>query len=48
MGACEKTFIARNDKDRRSGYDRRKFSYAGHIPERRLAPERRCGSDRRA
>lgn len=28
-------------KDRRSGIDRRQFSYAVHIPERRERPERR-------
>ncbi|MBU0993987.1 MAG: hypothetical protein KJ737_15945 [Proteobacteria bacterium] len=33
---------------RRSGYDRREFSYSGHIPERRGVPDRRCGLDRRS
>jgi len=28
-------------KDRRSGIERRQFSYAAHIPERRECPERR-------
>jgi len=32
---------------RRSGIDRRKFSYSAHIPERRQGPERRSGRDRR-
>ena len=38
---------------RRSGIDRRQFSYTGHIPERRAGEERRnrldrrCGEDRR-
>ena len=32
---------------RRTGGDRRKFSYSGHIPERRSGDERRCGEDRR-
>ena len=32
---------------RRSGTDRRKFSYAVHIPERRSSIDRRQGSDRR-
>ena len=33
--------------DRRSGVDRRKFSYAVHIPEHRSVKERRTGLDRR-
>ena len=32
---------------RRSGADRRQFSYAFHIPERRINPDRRSGRDRR-
>ncbi|MBW2514488.1 MAG: hypothetical protein JRE21_07950 [Deltaproteobacteria bacterium] len=32
---------------RRSGVDRRVFSYAVHIPERRMTVDRRLGSDRR-
>jgi hypothetical protein len=32
---------------RRSGVDRREFSYTSHIPERRSGKERRSGSDRR-
>ena len=32
---------------RRSGIDRRTFSYSAHIPERRCGQERRSGSDRR-
>jgi len=32
---------------RRSGVDRRVFSYAVHIPERRMAMDRRRGMDRR-
>ncbi|RPJ19424.1 MAG: hypothetical protein EHM26_07775 [Desulfobacteraceae bacterium] len=32
---------------RRSGIDRRKFSYSAHIPERRQGLERRSGRDRR-
>ena len=32
---------------RRSGTDRRRFSYAVHIPERRSKIDRRKGSDRR-
>ena len=32
---------------RRSGVDRRQYSYASHIPERRSDEERRSGEDRR-
>ena len=32
---------------RRSGADRRQFSYAFHIPERRISSDRRSGIDRR-
>jgi hypothetical protein len=32
---------------RRSGIDRRQFSYDSHIPERRAIAERRIGADRR-
>ena len=32
---------------RRSGFDRREFSYTAHIPERRSGKERRSGFDRR-
>jgi len=32
---------------RRSGFDRRQFSYSGHVPERRSGEERRSGNDRR-
>jgi hypothetical protein len=34
--------------DRRSGTDRRQFSYFSHIPERRCGQERRSGVDRRS
>lgn len=47
MGYDERDFIDRSTKDRRSRYDRRQFSYAGHIPERRMGEERRSGLDRR-
>jgi hypothetical protein len=36
-----------DDGDRRSGMDRRQFSYSGHMPERRTGEERRRGTDRR-
>ncbi|MFW9906044.1 MAG: hypothetical protein ACFFFH_17105 [Candidatus Thorarchaeota archaeon] len=32
---------------RRSGMDRRQFSYTAHIPERRSGEDRRSGFDRR-
>lgn len=32
---------------RRSGYDRREFTYSGHIPERRATSDRRRTEDRR-
>ncbi len=32
---------------RRSGLDRRQFSYAGHVPERRSGEDWRSGADRR-
>ncbi len=32
---------------RRSGGDRRNYSYTLHIPERRDGPDRRSGTDRR-
>jgi hypothetical protein len=32
---------------RRSGIERRRFSYSGHIPERRSGVDRRCLRDRR-
>jgi len=32
---------------RRSGGDRRNYSYTLHIPERRNGPDRRNGTDRR-
>ena len=32
---------------RRLGADRRQFSYAMYLPERRIGKDRRCGDDRR-
>jgi len=32
---------------RRSGFDRREFSYTAYIPEQRSGKERRSGLDRR-
>ena len=37
----------RDKGGRRSGRDRRQFSYTGHIPERRSGHDRRGGLDRR-
>lgn len=33
---------------RRSGFERRQFSYSGYIPERRELQDRRAGIDRRS
>jgi hypothetical protein len=41
------TFSLRDNGGRRVGFDRRRFSYSGHIPERRKNAERRSGLDRR-
>lgn len=32
---------------RRTGVDRRRYSYSGHIPERRIGADRRTQQDRR-
>ena len=40
-------FSLRDNGGRRSGLDRRRFSYSGYIPERREGAERRSGLDRR-
>ena len=40
-------FCLRDNGGRRSGLDRRGFSYSGHVPERRECAERRIGLDRR-
>ena len=37
----------RDNGGRRSGIERRRFSYDDHIPERRSADDRRASSDRR-
>ena len=42
-----RTSLPDND-GRRSGDDRRKFSYAMHIPERQVKKDRRVGMDRRS
>ena len=40
-------FIILDNGGRRSGGDRRNYSYTLHIPERRNGQDRRKGSDRR-
>ena len=37
----------RDNGGRRSGFDRRQFSYSDHIPERRIGEDRRLEQDRR-
>ena len=39
--------ILHDNGGRRSGVERREFSYYGHIPERRSGKDRRSGIDRR-
>jgi hypothetical protein len=39
--------ILHDNGRRRSGIERRQFSYNGHIPERRSGMDRRSGNDRR-
>jgi len=41
------THILHDNEGRRSGIDRRHFSYDFHIPERRSGKDRRGGKDRR-
>lgn len=38
---------AQERNDRRSGNERRKFSYTAHIPEQRSGENRRSGKERR-
>ena len=40
-------YTIKDNGGRRSDFDMRQFSYAGHIPERRSGKERRSGLDRR-
>jgi hypothetical protein len=47
-GALHGSAPIKDQGGRRSGIDRRRFSYAGHIPERRSGKDRREGSDRRS
>jgi len=39
--------LATDNGGRRSGIERRVFTYGFHIPERRSGGDRRCGFDRR-
>jgi len=41
------TYDLGDNGGRRIGIERRRFSYAGHIPERRCGEDRRSGVDRR-
>jgi len=47
MNDIFKKFISLDNGGRRSGGDRRNYSYTLHIPERRSGKERRSGDDRR-
>lgn len=47
MNISEITSALTDNGGRRSGFDRRQFSYTTHIPERRIDADRRCLSDRR-
>jgi hypothetical protein len=40
-------FFDKDNGGRRSGIERRQFSYSSHIPERRRDEDRRTGPDRR-
>ena len=40
-------FTLHDNGGRRSGIERRRFSYSVHIPERRSGIDRRCSQDRR-
>ena len=47
MSDILKKVISLDNGGRRSGGDRRNYSYTLHIPERRSGRERRSGEDRR-
>lgn len=47
MGSLRVVFNLKDNGGRRLDIERRKFSYTGHIPERRLVEDRRGGIDRR-
>jgi hypothetical protein len=48
MNTAKIIWELRDNGGRRSGIDRRYFSYSDHIPERRNEKERRALEDRRA
>jgi len=48
VGDAHVVFNLRDNGGRRSGLERRRFSYDGYIPERRLQADRRSRVDRRA
>ena len=48
MNISQISFELRDNGGRRSGIDRRYFSYSDHIPERRYKSDRRCTLDRRS
>ena len=47
MSDIDKKLISLDNGGRRSGGDRRNYSYTLHIPERRSGKDRRSGDDRR-
>ena len=47
MTILDKVHNIRDNGGRRSGFERREFSYSGYIPERREHQDRRSGMDRR-
>jgi hypothetical protein len=47
MNDTYKKMISLDNGGRRSGGDRRNYSYTLHIPERRSGKDRRSGEDRR-
>ena len=47
VGGSMNEDIINDNGGRRSGIDRREFSYSEHIPERRSVKDRRSGIDRR-
>jgi hypothetical protein len=48
MGDSRVVFSVSDKGGRRSGIERRRFSYSEHLPERRSGEERRSGFDRRS
>jgi hypothetical protein len=41
------SYVSPDNENRRLEVDRRQFSYAFHIPERRSGKDRRCGLERK-